>query len=46
MKNKKGVKKDKYELVRQGDSWSVSLGIKQVYKSSSEAAAKRWMNNH
>jgi hypothetical protein len=40
------VKKDKYELVRQGDSWSVSLGIKQVYKSSSEAAAKRWMNNH
>ena len=40
------VKEDKYKLVRQGDSWSVSRGIRQVYKTSSETVAKKWMENN
>ena len=40
------VKEDKYGLVRQGDSWSVSLGNREVYKTSSETVAKKWMENN
>jgi hypothetical protein len=36
----------KYNLVRSGDFWSVSLGDKQVYKSSSEHNAKSFMERH
>ena len=36
----------KYNLGRSGDFWSVSLGDKQVYKSSSEHNAKSFMERH
>jgi len=40
------VKEDKYKLVRQGDSWTVSHGLREIYKTSSEAVAKKWMENN
>jgi len=40
------VKEDKYKLVRQGDSWSVSHGLREIYKTSSEAVAKKWIENN
>ena len=33
----------KYDLVQQGGFWSVSEGIKEVYKSSSEKNALRFI---
>ena len=33
----------KYALVQQGSFWSVSEGIQEVYKSSSEKNALRWI---
>ena len=40
------VSQSKYGLVRQGDSWSVSVGNREVYKTSSEGAAKRWIEDN
>lgn len=40
------VEEDKYKLVRQGDSWSVSYGTREVYKTSSETVAKKWIENN
>jgi hypothetical protein len=36
----------KYNLGRNGDFWTVSLGDKEVYKSSSEHNAKLFMEKH
>lgn len=36
----------KYNLDRNGDFWTVSLGDKEVYKSSSEHNAKSFMEKH
>ena len=36
----------KYNLGRSGDFWTVSLGYKEVYKSSSEHNAKSFMEKH